>query len=535
MASSLGGAPRAMRPRWHCAASTAVSACVAGPTATTPHRVASTRSRPTAARSTECRRTTACFTGRRPRSMAGCSASGSASDAIEVALVYFEISSQRETVAQRTAHGCRLARLLRDAMRTVSWPGAGRKPRTPTARQHALHALTFPHATFRSGQRALSEAVYRAAIARRCLVAQAPTGIGKTVATLFALLKAWPTQSFDKLFFLTAKGTGRHAALDALAQLRGAGADAGDPRRRAGRARQGLRAPRQGLPRRILSARRPASTTACRQRVNRRSRRRSSIGTRCAPSPARISVCPYYLGQELARWADIVVGDFNHYFDSNAILFGLAAAHEWRVAVLVDEAHNLLERGRAMYSARLARSTLQALRRSAPPVLSRPMERLQRRWRELQHDQLDAHRTHPAVPERIHGRLEGCLHSDRGSPRRAAGASRSGIVGVPLRRPPLPPSRRLCLPITRSSTRRSNRDRPDRADAVPIWPSICATSCLRRICVRGSRQLRPACLFSATLDAFEFHCDMLGIPSTSAWLDVDTPFAADAVDGTHRP
>ena len=47
-------------------------------------------------------------------------------------------------------------------------------------------------------------------------------------------------------------------------------------------------------------------------------------------------VCPYYLSQELARWADVIVGDYNYYFDSSAMLFALAETNRWRVSVLVD-------------------------------------------------------------------------------------------------------------------------------------------------------------------------------------------------------
>ncbi|EPM68463.1 hypothetical protein A3SM_29877, partial [Pseudomonas syringae pv. actinidiae ICMP 18886] len=57
-------------------------------------------------------------------------------------------------------------------------------------------------------------------------------------------------------------------------------------------------------------------------------------------------VCPYYLSQELARWADVVIADYNYYFDLSALLFGLGQLNQWRVAVLVDEAHNMVERAR---------------------------------------------------------------------------------------------------------------------------------------------------------------------------------------------
>jgi DNA excision repair protein ERCC-2 len=58
--------------------------------------------------------------------------------------------------------------------------------------------------------------VYRTAAQGRCLLAQAPTGIGKTVGTLFPLLRAVPGTGIDKLAYLTCKGTGRLTALEAL-------------------------------------------------------------------------------------------------------------------------------------------------------------------------------------------------------------------------------------------------------------------------------------------------------------------------------
>ena len=89
------------------------------------------------------------------------------------------------------------------------------------ARDAGLRQLRFPHAAFRAGQRDLAKAVFQAARMGRCLLAQAPTGIGKTVATLFPLLKACPDQTLDKVFFLTAKDSGSAAALEAIDAIRG--------------------------------------------------------------------------------------------------------------------------------------------------------------------------------------------------------------------------------------------------------------------------------------------------------------------------
>src|SRR5690606_22187437 len=95
---------------------------------------------------------------------------------------------------------------------------------------------------------------------------------------------------------------------------------------------------------------------------------------------AEHQVCPYYLGQELMRWCDVAVGDYNYYFDSNAMLHGLTVANQWRTGVLVDEAHNLLERARTMYSAELERTAFMALRRSAPAALKRTLDSVGRYW-----------------------------------------------------------------------------------------------------------------------------------------------------------
>ncbi|MEP6606416.1 MAG: hypothetical protein ABJA60_09925 [Nitrosospira sp.] len=83
-------------------------------------------------------------------------------------------------------------------------------------RDQSLTSLCFPFSSFRQGQRQLAEAVYKGAGVGRYHMAQAPTGIGKTIGTLFPLLKACPKQELDKIFFLTAKtscGRGRLQSL----------------------------------------------------------------------------------------------------------------------------------------------------------------------------------------------------------------------------------------------------------------------------------------------------------------------------------
>jgi len=124
--------------------------------------------------------------------------------AVEVALVYFDTLRQQEAppLVQRCTAQALESYFTALCERFLGW--AEQESAQRARRDAALTALRFPHPDFRAGQRALAEAVYHAARRGRCLLAQAPTGIGKTVGTLFPLLKACPGQAIDKVFFLTA-------------------------------------------------------------------------------------------------------------------------------------------------------------------------------------------------------------------------------------------------------------------------------------------------------------------------------------------
>src|SRR5690606_26238393 len=138
---------------------------------------------------------------------------------LDLAVVYFNVLSQEETVF-RERHSAESLRQFgeQQCRRYIHW--ARQEHAHQQARNLALEALRFPYDTFRHGQRQLAEAVYRAARDGHCLLAQATTGIGKTLGTLFPQLKAMPGQQLDRLFFLSAKTPGRRLALDALQQLR---------------------------------------------------------------------------------------------------------------------------------------------------------------------------------------------------------------------------------------------------------------------------------------------------------------------------
>ena len=236
--------------------------------------------------------------------------------------------------------------------------------------------LVFPFSDFQVGQRQLAENVYQAIKSERCLLAEAPTGIGKTLASLFPALKA--SQQVDKIFYLCAKTPGRALALDGLRQLnmsdlkvleliaRDKACEHPDL------ACHGDSCPlARGFYDRLAGARADAVA------------QRWMSAETIKSLAAKHQICPYYLSQELCRWADVVVADYNYYFDDTALLYGLAVSLQWRVAVLVDEAHNLIDRARAMYSARLSREQGKWALRVAPKALHAPIKALDKRWQAL--------------------------------------------------------------------------------------------------------------------------------------------------------
>jgi DNA excision repair protein ERCC-2 len=461
---------------------------------------------------------------------------------IDVALVYLDIATNEETVVetrcQRDALRADFEALCRRFMRWALQEG---RHRSDLAR--ALDGLAFPHAGFRAGQRELAESVYRAASSRRCLIAQAPTGIGKTVATIFPLLRGWTAQRTDKLFFLTAKTSGRGVALEALDLL--TRPVAAVPLRVVelaarekvceypGRACNGEACPlARGFYDRLPAARDQAVASA----------RLTVAATReIARSHA---VCPYFLAQEMVRWADVVVADYNYYFDTSAFLFALTRQEDWRVAVLVDEAHNLLDRARSMYSAELRAGDIEAARLLAPAGVRPVVERVRREWRALQKSQAAGYVARDEVPEGLHDALKeavAVLADHFSSPAAASsapaatlplpGASEAAGGAAPVAIAQGPLQRfffdalhftRLCAGALAGHSIFESLLGPDQgADAHAIAVRNLVPAPFLKARFAGS--MTTVC-FSGTIAPFAFYRDMLGLPDDAGELDVASPF-----------
>lgn len=234
-----------------------------------------------------------------------------------------------------------------------------------------LAQATFPYPTMRGAQEDMIRECYRDLCRGQTLFAQAPTGIGKTISTLYPAIRAIGTGHADKIFYLTAKGSARREALKAARHLLEAGAplracsisarETVCPRRegrQSGRDMTALCDPALcpyakgyydrigGVLRGLLSPEGGLYTTAT-------IRRAAEAGM----------VCPYELSLDLSELCEVIVCDYNYVFSPTAYLrrYFRPEGSAGRYIFLVDEAHGLPDRARDMYSGGLSLTTLQAI------------------------------------------------------------------------------------------------------------------------------------------------------------------------------
>ena len=443
-------------------------------------------------------------------------------DSVRLALIYFEIGSQKETalVEQHSAAELR-AYFAQQCGQFLAW--AEQELAHRTDRDAQLKAMRFPHADFRPGQRQLAEAMYKASKRKVCLLAQAPTGIGKTVGSLFPMLKASAEHGIDKVFFLAAKTSGRQMALDAVDVIRQGApllplrtlelAAKASACEHPELACHGESCPlARGFYDRLPAAR--AAALADGRSLDRATLREVALAHQ---------VCPYYLGTELARWADVVIGDYNYYFDLSAMLHSLTQMNDWKVNLLVDEAHNMVARARKMYSAELEHASLRMLRKTVPEELKKPLDRVQRQWNALEKAQSGDYQAYPALPDKFMGALQTAAT--------AIGdymAEHPGYVD-----PALQSFYFNALLFARLADSFGEHSLFD----IEKSEGSLASHTDSLLCIRNivpAPFLKPrfesthtTALFSATLSPWNYFSDTLGMPATTAWVDVESPFVAE--------
>ncbi len=222
-----------------------------------------------------------------------------------------------------------------------------------------LAALKFPHEGLREGQRELISSVASAVKNGKRLFAQAPTGIGKTVSVLYGAARAMAQTDIRRIFYLTAKASTRREAYAAAGRLAAAGA----------RLRTVVITAKEQICPRRSGTDFVCDPEHCPLMKGYCDRRPTALGElllnykgypagAISASGKKHNVCPYELSLDLSEYCDIIICDYNYVFDSAVKLrryFGEGAYCGGRNVFLIDEAHNLPERARDIFSSTLTR------------------------------------------------------------------------------------------------------------------------------------------------------------------------------------
>jgi DNA excision repair protein ERCC-2 len=299
---------------------------------------------------------------------------------LEVRLTWLNIDSDEEYVLEQSYSAAELAQFLGSTLTQFThW--LHRVAQLKQQRDDSLATLEFPHGDFRPGQRDIAELSYKCIDQGGQLLLEAPTGIGKTAAVLFPALKALATGKHDKVVFATAKTIGRRAAQDTLAQFSDAGY-------------RGSALTLTAKERICLSPGKACHGDDCPYARNYYDKLPQALEAAAdQPSLARediealaqqFEVCPYELAMDLLPWVDVIIADVHYLYSLSPLLGNAMAADSQRWSVLLDEAHNLPERARTMYSAKLAKAQLMKVKRDTKGTLSASVNRINRQFLAVQ-------------------------------------------------------------------------------------------------------------------------------------------------------
>jgi DNA excision repair protein ERCC-2 len=294
---------------------------------------------------------------------------------IQTQLTYYHLDSGQTLEILRHFDILELETFFQEVVRRyLEWAEALSEWRK--SRDASIGEVSFPFAEFRPGQREMAASVFRGIRSNSQLIVQAATGIGKTMAAIFPAVKAIGEGHCQKIFYLTARTTGKSAAENALSEMR-----------------------QQGLKLKSLTL--TAKDKVC-----------PSGGAACTPEECAYArgyydrlrdalkeffccdgfdrqaiegiaskhrICPFEYSLELSNWVDCIICDYNYAFDPRVYLrrFFLEENSD-DYTFLVDEAHNLVDRSREMFSAEIRKQTFLDLRRLVKKALPKVYKSLGR-------------------------------------------------------------------------------------------------------------------------------------------------------------
>lgn len=244
-------------------------------------------------------------------------------------------------------------------------------------RQSSVEQLEFPF-SYREGQKDLVSYVYQTIYHQKKLFLEAPTGVGKTISTIFPSIKAMGRGMGERLFYLTAKTITRTVADDTIELLREKGL----------RFKSVILTAKEKICFMEQTECNPENCPYAKGHYDRINNAIYDMLTnedrfnreKIEEYAIKYQVCPFEFCLDMSLFADGIIGDYNYLFDPHVYLrrfFGDGSDHNY--LFLIDEAHNLLERGREMYSASLIKENFLELKREIQQTIMSEMEEKSRK------------------------------------------------------------------------------------------------------------------------------------------------------------
>lgn len=225
-------------------------------------------------------------------------------------------------------------------------------------RTETIASIKFPFEHERPGQKDMMKATYKALRDNEILYAIAPTGIGKTMATLFSALKV--LKKNDKLFYLTAKGSGKNAPLEAIRILKDKGLS--------------IKAIDITAKKKMCNARvshcNPDECPYAKDYFDKLRSATEDIFNEYDIFSSEVileeannhEICAFEFSLYLSYFCDLIIADYNYAFDPKAQLIRYFEDDTYKPKLLVDEAHNLISRSKDMYSAAISEDDIRVIR-----------------------------------------------------------------------------------------------------------------------------------------------------------------------------
>ncbi|MDY0236207.1 MAG: ATP-dependent DNA helicase [Gudongella sp.] len=281
-------------------------------------------------------------------------------DHLIVQLTYFHLETEKLKQFKRTMNFYELEGFFLNLLeRYVKWASVTFD--WIEKRDNSVENLDFPFKTYRKGQRELAVAAYKTIKEGKKLYAQAPTGIGKTISVIYPALKTMGEDQISKIFYLSAKTITREAPLYALEILK----------------RKGLKCKAIVITAKekiCLNEEVKCNPEDCPYAKGHFDRVNDAIidifenedrfiMEKVLEYSKKHTVCPFEFQLDVSLWADLIICDYNYVFNPRVYLKRFFDVNETNYAFLIDEAHNLVDRSREMFSANISKKKLMEVRK----------------------------------------------------------------------------------------------------------------------------------------------------------------------------